>query len=190
MFLIRVFAVLALTFSSVANTSTASDSVFGPDSIRIVEVEILDNATDGCWTNISTVKTYAEDQLRLNKYELTGLYPNNNLHADDEVQRIMEPVNNLPRRINKSAANAIRNHVYFDNLYFLQVYVNAKRHKTYKCWGNIEIRLSRQVTDHEMGFHTVPFVELGSTFVSQPNVNTEMFDLVKDFVIYMKEYQP
>ena len=111
MFLIRVFAVLALTFSSLANTSTASESVFGPDSIRIVEVEILDNATDGCWTNISTVKTYAEDQLRLNKYELTGLSPNNNLHADDEVQRIMEPVNSLPSRISESAANAIRNHV-------------------------------------------------------------------------------
>lgn len=167
----------------------AQSNTFGPDSIRIIEVEIFDRATGGCWTNISEVKTYVEDQLQLNGYELTGLYPNNELHSKEDTARIMAPVNGLPRSLGESAIHAIRNHVYLDNLYSVQVVVNATRHNTYQCWGNVEVRLTRQVTDHGIGVFIVPYRTVGTSFVGQPNVNMQMFDLVKEFITHIKEYK-
>jgi hypothetical protein len=167
----------------------AQSNIFGPDSIRIIQVEIFDEATGGCWTNISEVKTYVEDQLRLNGYEITGLQHNNGLHSEEETDRIMAPLNRLPPSLSESAINAIRNHVYVDNFYSVYIVVHATRRNAHRCSGSIEARLVRQVTDHDIGFLNVPFRTVGYTFVGQQNVNMQMFDLVKDFIKHIKEYK-
>lgn len=182
-------ATLALALAVLPIGLHAQGNTFGPDSIRIIEVEIFDEATGGCWTNISEVKTYVEDQLRLNGYELTGVQPNNQLHSTEETARIMAPVNRLPPSLGASVINAIRNHVYIDNFYSVHVVVNATRHKTYRCSGSIEIQLNRQVTDHDVGILSVPFKTAGYSFVGQQNVNMQMFDLVKEFITYIREYK-
>lgn len=45
-------------------------SYVNPDVVGGIVVEVRDNATGGCWTNLGEAKTYAEDQLRLRGYEV------------------------------------------------------------------------------------------------------------------------
>ena len=55
--------------------------------------------------------------------------------------------------------------------------------------GNVEVRLTRQVTDHGVGIFIVPFRTVGTSFVGQPNVNMQMFDLIKEFIKHIKEFE-
>lgn len=168
----------------------AQGNIFGPNSIRIIEINIFDDSDGGCWTNISEVKTYLEDQLRLSGYELTGVLSNNQLHSEEETARIMDLVYRLQLILGESVVHAIRNHVYIDNFYSVHVVANVTRHiPPYHCWGDIEMQLMRQVTTHDGSIYTAPFRTLRKAFVGQHNVNMQVFDLIKAFITDIREYK-
>ena len=59
---------LFITFMFVFLGSQASAWVskeFIPSNVDTINVKIIDDAKEGCWTNISEVKRYAEDKLEL-----------------------------------------------------------------------------------------------------------------------------
>ncbi|WP_170366602.1 hypothetical protein [Ruegeria arenilitoris] len=61
-----ILAALTL-FATVASSASAENdlSPFHVAGLSPVWVQVSDSATDGCWTNIGEVKTYAVDQLSL-----------------------------------------------------------------------------------------------------------------------------
>ena len=82
-----------------------------------IQVELLDDATGGCWTNIGEVKTYAEDKLRLAGASVLDSTGNN-----------YSPVAN-----GKAALFALT--------------VKAERHEYGFCWGAIDIKLVKFIKD-------------------------------------------
>jgi hypothetical protein len=182
----KLLSGLLLSFLFLPQLTQAEESAYGPNSIRIIYVEMLDEATGGCWTNISEMQRYAEDQLTLNGYVITGFQEGEVLHTPEITRELMQTTKRLPASLSKSAIEAVRNHVYFDNLYVLQVFVGASRNTTYKCWGDAQVLLSRQVVNHMGEMKIVPFEAMGSRFIGQDNVNTFLFDLTKDFISQLK----
>ena len=65
--------ICALSLSLQASKAHAwvSDNV-SPSSLGAIEVEIIDDAEDGCWTNIGESKAYAKDKLELLGYEVVS----------------------------------------------------------------------------------------------------------------------
>lgn len=55
--------VLMASVPNVAEAAWVSPSL-NPQTFGPVQVYLNDDATDGCWTNLGEVKTYAEDKLR------------------------------------------------------------------------------------------------------------------------------
>lgn len=51
--------------SLVASPALGSETLFKPDDFDSVWIEVIDNARNGCWTNIGESKDYAYDQLEL-----------------------------------------------------------------------------------------------------------------------------
>lgn len=56
-------AILFVLFGSQASAFVSKD--FKPSNVSQIHIIINDLANDGCWTNISEVKRYAEDKLEL-----------------------------------------------------------------------------------------------------------------------------
>lgn len=58
--------IVAAVLAVVANAhSVAADPIWQPSDFEGAYVWIVDNATNGCWTNIGEARKYAEDQLEL-----------------------------------------------------------------------------------------------------------------------------
>lgn len=175
-----LFLCLATTFSA------AEEQRFGPDTIRIIQVGADDQATGGCWTNISEVQKYAEDQLRLNGYTITGVQENGFLRADNELQEMKEVFQELPPSLPAPTLLAVKNHLYLDNLFFLGLLVDAQRDSD-GCWGFAEITLEQPYFDKSGDSQTAVVERDYFTFKNYHNANTVMFDLVKDFVAGLKK---
>ena len=56
----KLLSGLLLSFLFLPQLTKAEENAYGPNSIRIIHVEMLDEATGGCWTNISEMQRYAE----------------------------------------------------------------------------------------------------------------------------------
>ena len=67
-------------FGSQASASVFKD--FVPANISKIHIEIVDQATEGCWTNIGEVKRYAEDKLRLAGFNV----PEGNFEGYDDIK--------------------------------------------------------------------------------------------------------
>ena len=63
--------ICAISISLLASKANAyvADNV-NPSSLGGIEVEIIDDADDGCWTNLGEAKTYAADKLGILGYEV------------------------------------------------------------------------------------------------------------------------
>ncbi|MGM9402552.1 hypothetical protein ACS0VU_09320 [Aliiroseovarius sp. KMU-71] len=77
----------AITFSLIATTALAEDKEtwVTPQNLKSISVEILDRASDGCWTNLGEVKTYTEDKLSLRGFNIVE-------HVEDRPQNMDEGV--------------------------------------------------------------------------------------------------
>lgn len=177
---------LGLLFCLVATFTVAEERLFGPDAIRIVEVFVTDQATGGCWTNISEVQKYAEDQLRLNGYTITGIQENGFLKADNELEEMKDILKNLPPSLPTPILTAVKNQIYVDNLFVLEVLVNAQR-DSQKCWGMAEVKLRQPYFDKSGDSRLATFLRTFITFKNYDNANTILLDLVKDFVADLKD---
>ena len=65
---------LLLTASLLMLATQASAWVskgFIPANVSLVSVDIKDQASNGCWTNIGEVKRYAEDKLELAGFKVS-----------------------------------------------------------------------------------------------------------------------
>lgn len=177
---------LGLFLCLTATFSAAEGQRFGPDSIRIIDVLVDDRATGGCWTNISEVQKYAEDQLRLSGYTITGVQENGFLKADNELEEMEEFLKDLPPSLPAPTLMAVRNQLYVDNLFALGVLVDAQR-DSQKCWGFAEVFLGQPYFDKSGDSHIATVARVFYTFKNYDNANTILFDLVKDFVAGLKK---
>ena len=75
-----LIAVMFVLFGSQASASVFKD--FVPANISKIHIEIVDRATEGCWTNIGEVKRYAEDKLRLAGFNV----PEGNFEGYDDIK--------------------------------------------------------------------------------------------------------
>ena len=67
----RFLTAVCLLFASMtASYSFQIAKEFTPSNVKSVRVNILDGATEGCWTNLMEVKRYAEDKLELAGYRI------------------------------------------------------------------------------------------------------------------------
>ncbi len=67
----------ATTAVLIAGPVVADGKLYSPEDYAKAYVEIVDNADNGCWTNIGEVKTYAEDQMELMGFTVFP-YPKDN----------------------------------------------------------------------------------------------------------------
>ena len=67
-----VLVLSLVTFLGVPNLCSAYvfDDKISPDTVPSISVTITDETEGGCWTNISEVKSYAEDKLKLLGYNV------------------------------------------------------------------------------------------------------------------------
>jgi hypothetical protein len=68
-------SVLALSFVTFLGATSLSsayvfDDTLSPDTVPSISVTITDETEGGCWTNISDVKSYAEEKLKLLGYNV------------------------------------------------------------------------------------------------------------------------
>lgn len=56
---------LVALLTTLTSTTGQAEQFYSPDDFQTASVRLLDDAKNGCWTNIGETKTYAEDQLRL-----------------------------------------------------------------------------------------------------------------------------
>tara|TARA_B100000768_G_scaffold128818_1_gene119436 strand:- start:610 stop:1068 length:459 start_codon:yes stop_codon:yes gene_type:complete len=75
-----LIAVMFVLFGSQVSASVFKD--FVPANISKIHIEIVDRATEGCWTNIGEVKRYAEDKLRLAGFNV----PEGNFEGYDDIK--------------------------------------------------------------------------------------------------------
>lgn len=75
-----LIAVMFVLFGSQVSASVFKD--FVPANISKIHIEIVDRATEGCWTNIGEVKRYAEDKLRLAGFNV----PEGNFKGYDDIK--------------------------------------------------------------------------------------------------------
>jgi hypothetical protein len=80
----------AITFCLIATAAMAEDqgAWATPKSIRSISVEILDGASDGCWTNLGEVKTYTEDKLSLRGFNIVEHDKDRPQNMDEGVVRV------------------------------------------------------------------------------------------------------
>ena len=67
----KIYAILALFFSCDANAQFYSSDA-NPSTVESISVRIIDEATDGCWTNLREVREYAEEKLRIAGYKVVS----------------------------------------------------------------------------------------------------------------------
>jgi len=66
--LVGLLAAALATFA--ASPSIADDTLWAPTDFEGAFVHIVDNAENGCWTNIRESRTYAEGQLELSGFNV------------------------------------------------------------------------------------------------------------------------
>ena len=70
----RLFAITALMsglWCGTANAQNVAPNV-NPQSIGPVDVSLVDNMSDACWTNLRDVREYAEEKLHMSGYSTRG----------------------------------------------------------------------------------------------------------------------
>ncbi len=60
-----LLAGVSIAMTAVSTPSLAQEKQLTPDVFKRAFVKIIDEASDGCWTNIKEAKRYAEDQFEL-----------------------------------------------------------------------------------------------------------------------------
>jgi hypothetical protein len=80
----------AITFCLIATAAIAEDKEtwVTPKDFRNVSVELIDGASDGCWTNLGEVKTYIQDKLSLRGFNIVEPIEGGLQSMDDGVVRV------------------------------------------------------------------------------------------------------
>ena len=65
-----IFAVLLSLFATGVFAEEANNKpVFSSANISVTETKLVDNATDGCWTNLKQSREYLDEQFKMNGYK-------------------------------------------------------------------------------------------------------------------------
>lgn len=86
--MIKISLSKAIAFSlTLATAAIAEDNEpWGtPQDFKSISVEIIDGASDGCWTNLGEVKTYTKDKLSLRGFNIIERDEDRPLNMDDGV---------------------------------------------------------------------------------------------------------
>lgn len=180
-------ALFAVFLSMIASVALAEERphLFTPEQIKIGEVSLVDNAKNGCWTNLKESREYLEEQFRLNGYELLSQEA---LIAPEEERR---RVGNVVSRLVDEAPQSVVKGAYLtmiqDNRYDATIKVHAVRTTAGSCIGTMRISIQRILVGHHEDVVTTVDVDYLENIYSEPdNLNIEVLDLSKSFVKYLK----
>lgn len=150
-----ILAIAAIISAVAASSGSAQDTLWAPTDFDGAYVQIIDNARNGCWTNIGKVREYAEDQLTL---------------AGFKVIQEPEYKTGIPRPLLR------------DNFTAYKLHVNASRQDSGMCIGYLNSSFWGAIAP---GYDQRKLIEgqIGPPFVwsvwNKENLNSYMFDQVK-----------
>ena len=180
---------IAGLFSLLATVGAAEDEnakmYYTPDQIRISKVSIQDLAKDACWTNLTEVRQYLEEQFRIRGYELLNSQ-NADWITDEQRTLVDRTMRKLPDELPNEDRKAVFLNMIQDNVYDAFIRVTSNRSSFGDCFGSARIGLSRYVGGHtEDQSVYVEYTYLSQTLLERNNLNTELIELSKQFVSYI-----
>ena len=153
---------LLLTASFLFLGTQASSGIFKgfiPSNVSQLHIEMSDSATEGCWTNISEVKRYAEDKLELEGFKIRR----DKFEGYEDTHHFVVGIN----------VNAQRN----GDLCFGAIKINISK----------AIRVEALSSKNIIGYFSLG--ETGSIFSGQENVNRGALETIDQLMNEVKDPQ-
>lgn len=97
--LIILFLIIGLCTSALAQ-----EKLLTPENVGDVNVTIIDNAVNGCWTNFRESREYAEEQLKIRGYAISTVQLLEHPDAEFAVQKYLPLVLKLPEEFSDEDA--------------------------------------------------------------------------------------
>lgn len=153
-----IISALATLITATTYTSAiADDTQWAPTDFDGAWVEVIDNAQNGCWTNIGEVRDYATDQLELAGFKI--------------IERPQDPINSLAPSAGKKIMFVID--------------VTGKRWNNGMCVGSLVTYFYGRVIISPLQLRWVPSPidrPLNQPIWHESNFNTIMWDSIKNSI--------
>lgn len=183
-----LFAVLLSLFAtSIFAEDEDNKPVFSSANIGVTEATLIDNAEDGCWTNLKQSREYLDEQFKMNGYKQVVRGDEFGYLTEEEFTLVNRTMAKLPDEMPEHAAYAAYLAMMQKNNYEPTISVLAYRNEFGRCYGFIQLSLNRWVASHHVNkSHIVELTYHRQVFMNADNVNGIVLNMAKEFVKYLQ----
>ena len=183
-----IFAVLLSLFATGVFAEEANNKpVFSSANISVTETKLVDNATDGCWTNLKQSREYLDEQFKMNGYKQAVLGDEYGYLTKEEWTLVNRTMAKFPNELAEYARYSAYLAMMQENYYEPTINVLAYRNDLGRCYGFIQVSLNRWIGLHHIDKSYVVEVDYNrNVFMNADNVNGIVLNMAKEFVKYLQ----
>ena len=182
--------IIVLLINGLCTSALAQEKLLTPENVGDVNVFIIDDAVNGCWTNLRESREYAEEQLKIRGYTINEFA----LLEHTDVDPLMQKYRPLVGKLHEEFSDEDRNNLLLDiaqgNRFTLLIRVVSQRENVGLCFGSVRVTLERI----SLGFsNSSPMRAVAAEFykvgVNYQNINITVLDALKDFISDFDKYR-
>jgi hypothetical protein len=183
-----IFAVILSLFATgVFAEEEDNKPVFSAANISVTETKLVDNAENGCWTNLRQSREYLDEQFKMNGYKQVVLGDEYGYLTKEEFTLVNRTMAKLPDELSEYERYSAYLTMMQKNYYEPTISVLAYRNDFGRCYGFIQLSLNRWVAAHHIEKSYVVEVNYNrQVFMNADNVNGIVLNMAKEFVKYLQ----
>nr|BDD48174.1 hypothetical protein 10 [Paracoccaceae bacterium] len=184
-----IFAVLLSLFATGVFAEDTEDNkpAFSAANISVTETKLVDNAENGCWTNLRQSREYLDEQFKMNGYKQVTRGDEYGYLSKEEWTLVNRTIAKLPNEMAEYARYSAYLTMMQKNYYEPTISVLAYRNDFGRCYGFIQLSLNRWVASHHIEKSYVVEVNYNrQVFMNADNVNGIVLNMAKEFVKYLQ----
>jgi len=182
--------IIVLLINGLCTSALAQEKLLTPENVGDVHVAIIDNAVNGCWTNLRESREYAEEQLKMRGYTISKVRLFEHPDAGSAMQKYLPLVQKLPEEFSEEDRDNLLLDILQGNRFSLVVEVLSKRGDGGLCFGTVRVALERL----SLGFsNSLPMRTVAAKYhdvgINYQNFNIEVLDALKAFISDFDQYR-
>ena len=183
-----IFAVILSLFATgVFAEEEDNKPVFSSANVSVTAATLVDNADDGCWTNLKQSREYLDEQFKMNGYKQVTRGDEYGYLTKEEFTSVNRTMAKLPDELSEYERYSAYLAMMQKNYYEPTISVLAYRNDFGRCYGFIQLSLNRWVASHHIEKSYIVEVTYNrQVFMNADNVNGIVLNMAKEFVKYLQ----